>query len=128
MGKYADAAIAAYQARLQEEADAEQAQKDALVAEARAVAAPLWTDKTGKVVLGDATKETRVELIDEDAGLVVLSVLNSTGGIDASFGLYPRREPAERFLVSLVDDEWQRGPAVADLDDVGEALTEGGAA
>lgn len=127
MGKYRDAAVAAYNNRLAQEAAAEQAKRDGLVSRARTKAAPLWTDSTGKILLGDVTKETRVEEIDEDAGLVILSVMdaNTAGVVEVTFAVYPdKNEPT--VIVNNVDGAWNQGPVVKDLDDVGERIVKGG--
>lgn len=121
MATYRDYALAAYAAREQAEADAEAAERDALVTRARSKAAPLWTDATGKPVLSDVTKYTRAELVDEAAGLVVLSVLDDKFAVEVSFAVYPDADTPTQ-VVTLVDGEWQRGPEVSTMAEVGAVL------
>lgn len=123
MGKYADAARAAYAQREQAAATAAAAARQALVDRARVRAKPLWTDATGKVLLGDVTKDTRAEFVDMQNGLVILSVLDS-GVVEVSFAVYPDKPTEPMRVATKIDGQWQgmHGPIVADLDDVGEAL------
>lgn len=123
MGKYRDAALAAYQAREAAAAAEATAARDAMVARAKEKAAPLWAGVDGKPIV-DPVKQVRVEYVDDAAGLVVLAVLDGTLAVEAVFGVYPDRDEPTR-LVTPVGDGWQRGAVVADLDDVGAAIAKG---
>lgn len=119
MATYRDYALAEYQSRrAAEEAQAAE-DRAALVTAAQQALVPLFTNSTAKVV-ADPTKVTTPALVDGENGLVVLTV---TDGSDLAFGVYPDL-PAV-YLTSNVDGEWQRGPTVRDLDDVGEYLAAG---
>jgi hypothetical protein len=104
MATYADAALAAYQA-----------QHTAYLTAVKERLLPLMTDATGKVVL-DPIAKTEVVYDNEDAGLVVL---HTTDGSDLNFAV---RGDAPVQLVALVNGQWQRGPEVASLADVGAVL------
>ncbi len=127
MVTYTEYAAADYQARLAAEAAAEQAARDNLVARARSEALPLFTDHTGKVVLDPLTK-TIADLADVPNGLVVLHPDDGSVPM-VHFAVYPDRMPAELFIATADGNGgWTRGPAVADLDDVGEYLATGSVA
>lgn len=102
MATYAAAAIAAYQA---EHAEYLTAAKERL--------RPLMTDETGKLVLDPLTK---TEVVHEDDGLVVLRTID---GSDVHFAV--RGDDPVR-VVTFVDGQWQRGPEVSTLAEVGAVL------
>lgn len=105
MATYADAAIAAYQAKRTERLTA-----------AKERLRPLMTDDAGRLVLDPATK---TEVAHEDDGLVVLRTLDGSNVHFAVRGTDPVR------VVSFVDGQWQRGPEVSTLAEVGAVLAEG---
>lgn len=109
MATYRDAALAAYTSRRQARIKRGQ---DRLV--------PLMTDATGKAVL-DPYSKTTLAHDDPDAGLLVFT---TTDGSNVSFGVWPDMPAKAVHVVELLDGRWTLGPAVADLDDVGEALQE----
>lgn len=118
MATYREAALAAYAARTQAQADAEAAATQALIAAAQQALVPLFTDSTGKLV-ADPVKVTAAEHVDEDKRVVVLSI---TDGSEVSFAVYPDR-PEVR-IAELKDGRWEglNSKPVADLDDVGAVL------
>jgi hypothetical protein len=110
MANYRDYALAAFQAR-----------KDAVALAAKEALRPLMTDAAGKVVLDPVGKTDAVK-VDDEARMVVLTTNDGSG---VSFGVYPEKSPVERYIATLVDGQWQRGPRVETLDEVGEAIAEG---
>lgn len=100
----------------QQEAAAEQAARESLIADAH-VAVEALPAPDGKFPLAGKTKELSVPLVDVANGMVVIS--------DGDVGLAVRRtgDVHEIRLVQLVDGAWtRRSEPVTTLAELGEAL------
>lgn len=123
MPNYRDMALAAHSQQEAENDAAQQAERDDFIAAGIEALRPLFLNADGEPLVPDFTVYLEVKHFDMQNDDVLVGLTDGSG---IHFGVHPREGAVQLYRYSELINNWEAGPHVTSLAEVGKYIQEGG--